>query len=178
MFSTPLDRHRRSRSQALRRGRGLSTSLDSGHFAFQRDPLRLASSNRTSLRRATPWLGSSALSQSASLSVGGSRVAGARTGRTRPEVRRPTSSKIGSQRSRPSSVGKRLQWPGLAPRPAQDPVQVGLEELENFDRLAAPEGRKASAYTDSAPGTHNAEGPGLLDVNAGFLSQRRRQSSG
>ena len=57
---------------------------------------------------------------------------------------RPTSSKIGSQRSRPSSVGKRLQWPGPAHRPAQDPVQVGLEELENFDGLAAPEGRKAS----------------------------------
>ena len=34
------------------------------------------------------------------------------------------------------------------------------------------------AYTDLAPGTHNAEGPGLSDVNAGFLSQRRRQSSG
>ena len=32
LFSTPLDLQRRSGSQALRRGRGLPTSLDSGHL--------------------------------------------------------------------------------------------------------------------------------------------------
>ena len=62
-------------------------------------------------------------------------------------------------------------------RPAQVPLQGDLEELENLEVLAAPEGRKTCRRQGLVPCTSNAEGPGRL-TSTRARPQQRRQSSG
>ena len=62
-------------------------------------------------------------------------------------------------------------------RPAQVHPQGDLEELENLEVLAAPEGRKTRRRQGWVPCSSNAEGPGRL-TSTRARPQQRRQSSG
>jgi hypothetical protein len=215
------------------------------HVSFQRDPLRPTSSNRTFLRRATPWLGVALAAlgperqflfrkfdrrrvipfgscKTAETSATTSEVLRLRGGlaeahhpvveafpRLCPPARilGPLAERVmvwGRQSHRRSS--HRSDTPGGPRDPrlrrseatAADPAPsasdfIGRGRLigrhKILSRLVLRSSRTSTgsqlqragrllAYTVLAPGTHNAEGPGLSDVNAGFLSQRRRQSSG